>query len=144
MNTLELMPTERQATNGNGNNLIQLPFGLLGFECVHHYILLTRPEEEPFMWFQMVGEPKRAFLVVPPHFVVANYAPDLSELDVAFLELNDPSEAFVLNIVTMRGPGEATVNLKGPIVINRRTLIGKQIIPVNAAEYAIRHPLPIG
>jgi len=33
--------------------------------------------------------------------------------------------------------------LKGPIVINRRTLIGKQIIPVNASEYAIRHPLPL-
>jgi flagellar assembly factor FliW len=143
MNTLEMMPIERHATNGNGNNTIQLPYGLLGFERVHNYVLLTRPEEEPFMWFQMVAETKRAFLVVPPHFVVANYAPDLSELDVAFLELSDPSEAFVLNIVTMRGPGEATVNLKGPIVINRRTLTGKQIIPVNAAEYAIRHPLPL-
>jgi len=141
MNTLELMPTEQRATHKN--NVIQLPFGLLGFERVKNYVLLTRPEEEPFMWFQMVGETKQAFLVVPPHFVLADYAPDLSELDVAFLELNDPSEAFVLNIVTIRGKGEATVNLKGPIVINRRTLTGKQIIPVNAAEYAIRHPLPL-
>jgi flagellar assembly factor FliW len=140
MNTLEVMPTERHATNDK--NVIQLPYGLLGFERVKNYVLLTRPQEEPFMWFQMVGEAKRAFLVVPPHFVLADYRPDLSELDVAFLELNDPSEAFILNIVTLRGPGEATVNLKGPIVINRRTLIGKQIIPVNAAEYAIRHPLP--
>lgn len=143
MNTLELMPAEPQATNEKGNNVIQLPYGLLGFERVKDFVLLTRPEEEPFMWFQMLGESKRAFLVVPPHFVVADYAPDLSDLDVAFLELNDPSDAFVLNIVTMRAPGEATVNLKGPIVINRQTLIGKQIIPVNAAEYAIRHPLPV-
>jgi flagellar assembly factor FliW len=145
MNTLEMMPTmtptERPATKRK--DLIQLPYGLLGFERVQNYVLLTRPEEEPFLWFQMVGETKHAFLVVPPHFVVADYAPDLSELDVAFLELNDPSDAFVLNIVTMRGHGEATVNLKGPIVINRQTLIGKQIIPVNAAEYAIRHPLPL-
>ena len=141
MNTLELMPTERRTTQKN--NVIQLPYGLLGFERVKNYVLLTRPEEEPFMWFQMVAETKQSFLVVPPHFVLADYAPDLSELDVAFLELNDPSEAFVLNIVTMRGKGEATVNLKGPIVINRRTLIGQQVIPVNAAEYAIRHPLPL-
>jgi flagellar assembly factor FliW len=91
----------------------------------------------------MVGDTKQVFLVVPPHFVLADYRPDVCDLDVAFLELEDPSEAFVLNIVTMRGPGEATVNLKGPIVINRRTLVGKQIIPVNAAEYAIRHPLPL-
>jgi flagellar assembly factor FliW len=94
------------------------------------------------MWLQMVGEAKHAFLVVPPHFVLADYRPDLSDLDVAFLDLNDPSEAFVLNIVTLLGQGQATVNLKGPIVINRRTLIGKQVIPVNAADYAIRHPLP--
>src|SRR5580658_1474320 len=140
MNTLELMPTERHATNEN--KVIQLPYGLLGFEREKNYLLLTRPQEEPFMWFQMVGEPKRAFLVVPPHFVLADYAPDLSELDVAFLELNDPSDAFVLNIVTLRANSGATVNLKGPIVINRRTLVGKQVIPVNAAEYAIKHPLP--
>jgi len=124
-------------------NLIELPYGLLGFERVKNYVLLTRPEEEPFLRFRMAEEPKHAFVVVPPHFVLADYRPDLSELDVAFLELADPSDAFVLNIVTMRGQGQATVNLKGPIVINRRTLIGKQIIPVNAAEYAIRHPLPI-
>jgi flagellar assembly factor FliW len=140
MNTLEPMPIERLASNEN--EVIQLPDGLLGFERVKNYVLLTRPEEEPFMWLQMVGEAKHAFLVVPPHYVLADYRPDLSDLDVAFLDLNDPSEAFVLNIVTLLGKGQATVNLKGPIVINRRTLIGKQVIPVNAAEYAIRHPLP--
>jgi flagellar assembly factor FliW len=140
MNTLEMMPTERLATNDK--KVIQLPYGLLGFERERNYVLLTRPAEEPFMWFQMVGEAKRAFLVVPPHFVLADYQPDLSELDVAFLDLKDPSEAFILNIVTLRGNGGSTVNLKGPIVINRRTLIGKQVIPVNAAEFAIKHPLP--
>jgi flagellar assembly factor FliW len=141
MNTLQMTPTERHATHQT--SLIQLPLGLLGFERVKNYILLTRPEEDPFLWFQMVGDAKHAFLVVPPHFVLAGYRPDLSELDVAFLELNDPTEAFVLNIVTLRGKGHATVNLKGPIVINRRTLIGKQLIPINAAAYAIRHPLPL-
>jgi flagellar assembly factor FliW len=140
MNTAQTMLTERHATNET--SLIQLPFGLLGFERVKNYVLLTRPEEEPFLWFQMVGETKHAFLVVPPHFVLADYRPNLSELDVAFLELAEPSEAFVLNIVTLRGKEQATVNLKGPIVINRRTMVGKQVIPVNAAEYAIRHPLP--
>jgi flagellar assembly factor FliW len=140
MNTLEMMPTERHATSDK--RVIQLPYGLLGFEREKNYVLLTRPQEEPFMWFQMVGEAKRAFLVVPPHFVLADYQLDLSELDVAFLDLKDPSEAFILNIVTLRSNGGSTVNLKGPIVINRRTLIGKQVIPVNAAEYAIKHPLP--
>jgi flagellar assembly factor FliW len=141
MNTLELMAPETRAANGK--DVIQFPDGLLGFEGVKNYILLTRPEEEPFLWLQMVGDPKRAFLVVPPNFILADYQPDLSELDVEFLELGEPSEAFVLNIVTLRAKGRATVNLRGPIVINRRTLLGKQVIPINAAQYAIQHPLPI-
>jgi flagellar assembly factor FliW len=119
-----------------------MPDGLLGFERVKNYKLLTRPEEAPFMWLQMLDNPKRAFVVVPPQYILSDYNPDLSDLDVEFLELAEPSDAFVLNIVTVRGQGRATVNLRGPIVINRRTLIGKQVIPVNAAEYAIRHPVP--
>jgi len=43
----------------------------------------------------------------------------------------------------LRNAGQATINLKGPIVINRRTWIGKQVIPVNAAQYPTQHPLPL-
>ena len=76
MNISQMMPIERHATNDN--HLIQLPFGLLGFEGVKNYVLLTRPEEDPFLRFQMAEEPKRAFLVVPPQFVLADYRPDLA------------------------------------------------------------------
>jgi flagellar assembly factor FliW len=140
MNTLEEIAPATPATSDKEG--IQLPFGLLGFERVKNYALLTRPGEEPFLWLQMLEDSKQAFLVVPPHMVLTGYNPDISEDDVAFLDLHDPADAFVLNIVTLRGPRQATVNLKGPIVINRRTLIGKQVIPVNAAQFAIRHPLP--
>jgi len=33
--------------------------------------------------------------------------------------------------------------LKGPIVINRHTHIGKQVIITNAADYSVHHPLPV-
>jgi flagellar assembly factor FliW len=33
------------------------------------------------------------------------------------------------------------VNLKGPIVVNRHTLVAKQVVPHNAADYSVRHPL---
>jgi flagellar assembly factor FliW len=141
MNTLEMTVPETRASKKN--EVIQLPYGLLGFERVKNYVLLTRPAEEPFMRLQMVGDTKRAFVVVPPNFVVDDYQPDISEQDVEFLELIEPAEAFVVNIVTLRAPGRATVNLRGPIIINRRTLIGKQVIPANAAEYAIQHPIPV-
>ena len=142
MITAEMTETETTETSQTeGRDIIRLPFGLLGFEHVKQYILLANPAEEPFLWFQMLDDAKRAFLVAPPSRIVPDYQPDISDDEVDFLELADPSDAFLLNIVTLRGNGQATVNLKGPIVINRRTLIGKQVILNNAAQYSLHHPL---
>jgi flagellar assembly factor FliW len=145
MNTAELIePEKAKAPSENGGKgVVVLPYGLLGFERVKNYSLLTNPDEAPFLWFQMLQDPKHSFLVVPPGAAVPDYKPDLDDKDVEFLELADPSDAFLLNIVTLRPGGEATINLKGPIVINRRTWIGKQVIPVNAAQLSVSHPLPV-
>jgi flagellar assembly factor FliW len=74
MNTLEQMPTERH-TASNGNDMIQLPYGLPGFERIKNYVLLTRSEEEPFLWLQMEGEAEHAFLVTPPHAAIRHPLP---------------------------------------------------------------------
>lgn len=78
-----------------------------------------------------------------PLLVVSDYRPDISNEDAEYLGLNDPADALVVNIVTLRGKSGATVNLKGPIVINRHTLVGKQVIPNNAAKFALNHPLSV-
>jgi flagellar assembly factor FliW len=74
---------------------------------------------------------------------VPDYQPDIAEADVKFLELTTPADALLVNIVTLRGDGQATINLKGPVVINRHTMVGKQVIPNNAAQYSLHHPLPV-
>ncbi|HUS36789.1 MAG TPA: flagellar assembly protein FliW [Verrucomicrobiae bacterium] len=123
-------------------NVIHMPAGLLGFENVKRFVLLTKPEEAPFSWLQAVGDPTLAFLVVPPAEAVPDYQPDLSDEDVKYLALENPDDALIYNIVTLR-QGEATINLKGPIVINKFTLRGKQVVLQNASMWSVRHPLPI-
>lgn len=141
MNTLEMMdPVKNQTRN---KDTVVLPYGLLGFERVKNYSLLTNPAEDPFLWFQMKDDARLAFVVVPPELVLPTYQPDIEEEDVEFLGLEDPSDAFILSTVTVRGARQATVNLKGPIIINRRTWIGKQVIPANAAQFSLRHPLSV-
>lgn len=125
------------------DNVIHLPLGLLGFEKIKKYVLLADPAEAPFAWLQVMDDPNLAFLTVFPVTVIADYHPDISEEDADFLGLEEPEDALVLNIVTLKAHGKATVNLKGPIVLNRRTLIGKQVIPTNAVEYSLQHPLPV-
>lgn len=121
--------------------IIRVPLGLLGFERFKRYRLLAHPEEAPFLWLQVVDEPSLAFLVVSPFVARADYAPELAPEDATFLGLVRPQEALMFNIVTVRAGAPATVNLKGPIVLHRQRLLAKQVIPLNAALYDLRHPL---
>lgn len=141
METATLNETDALATQREVH--VHLPLGLLGFERMKWYHLIARPDEAPFRWLQVADDPALAFLLLSPFEVVAHYQPDIPAEDVAFLELATPADAFILNIVTLHQRGPSTVNLKGPIVFNRSTLIGKQIVPVNAPEFPLRYPLPI-
>lgn len=140
MKTAEL-ETNSPFTVGT-DTVIHLPCGLLGFEPVKKFVLSSVPGEEPFSWFRDQNDPALAFLVVPPFEVLPTYAPDLPAEDVRFLGLESPDDALLLNIVTLRPRGGSTVNLKGPIVINRFSLIGKQVVLANATDYSVQHPLP--
>jgi flagellar assembly factor FliW len=134
--------SEMECVRVKSENLIHMPAGLLGFENLKRFVLLTEPEEAPFSWFQVIDDPSLAFLVLPPFDAVPEYQPELSDDDVAYLGLKTPEDALIYNIVTLR-TGQATINLKGPIVINRFTLRGKQVVLQNASKWSVRHPLPI-
>jgi flagellar assembly factor FliW len=120
---------------------IRLPMGLLGFEKMKEYLLIANPGEEPFGRLQVKGDTSVAFVVLNPFLIVPDYHPDIPETDVEFLSLHNPQDAMVLNIVTVHKEGHATMNLKGPIVINRNTGIGKQVVIANGTDYSVQHPL---
>ncbi len=122
---------------------VLLPKGLLGFEDIKNYALTYKPEEEPFAWLSVEGNVSLAFVVMDPFIALPDYQPDIPQADVDFLKLERPEDALLLGIVTIRENRIPTVNLKGPIVINRHTHIGKQVIIANANAYAVEHPLPV-
>ena len=122
---------------------VRMPTGLLGFEAIREYTLTFHPEEAPFGWLEARDGSGLAFVVVDPFLVVPEYRPDIPPPDVALLGLKGPEDALLLNIVTIHGPQKATVNLKGPVVINRHTWVGKQVVIGNAIEYSVQHPLPV-
>ena len=141
MKCAEIIETETPAALST--NQVRLPMGLLGFEQIKDYVLLANPAEEPFAWLQVESDASLAFVVVDPFLVMPDYQPDIPQPDAEFLGLKRSNDALLLNIVTVHGPHQATVNLKGPIVINRRTHVGKQVIIANASDYSVQHPLPV-
>ena len=114
--------------------------GLLGFERNQLFELITDPEQSPYQWLRG-KDADQSFLVIPPGYVVENYNIDLADEDVALLGLENPEDAVVLNIATYHPDETVTVNLKGPIVYNQVTKAARQIVPRNAADLSLAHPV---
>jgi flagellar assembly factor FliW len=49
----------------------------------------------------------------------------------------------VLNIATVKSwsPQRVTANLVAPLVVNRKTGVGKQVVLTNYQKYSVNHPL---
>ena len=45
----ELLPVKPE-------NVIEMPMGLLGFEATKKYVLLSNPDEAPFLWLQVLED----------------------------------------------------------------------------------------
>jgi flagellar assembly factor FliW len=117
--------------SGTATDLRELHFddGLPGFPDRRRFTL-TRwgDDESPFSLLESIDDELR-FVVVPPELFFPDYAPVLSDDDVARLELSEADDAIVLVVVTLgAGPEDATANLLGPVVVNRHTLAAAQVV----------------
>ena len=136
----EIYPTDLDTPPSNE---IELPQGLIGFTAYRRAELLYLPDHLPFLWMRLQGPDRLHFIVIEPGGIVPGYEPEIFDEDAAQLDLRDPAEAMVLNIVTLQRqqPVEATVNLIGPVIVNRRTRLGRQLVVSNYSRYSARHPL---
>ncbi len=121
----------------------ELPAGLIGLEDATRFELLINEEEEPFMWIRCIDRHELAFVVIEPAKILNDYDVEIADDDANKLDIHSAEDALILNIVTLRDDDieSATVNLVGPIVLNRRTLSGKQLIAANYMKFSARHPL---
>lgn len=129
---------------GSAAIVLSLPQGLIGFKESHHAELVCVPDHLPFLWLKLKGgdEPIH-FIVIEPAGLVPDYELEIFDEDAASLGITGPDDAMVLNIVTLRQTQavEATVNLIGPILVNRRTGVARQLVIANYARYSAHHLL---
>jgi flagellar assembly factor FliW len=137
----ELYPTD---FDNPPANQIELPQGVIGFGNYTRADLLYLPDHLPFLWMKLHSPVDDLhFIVIEPGGIVPGYEPEIFDSDAEQLDLRDPAEAMILNIVTLRrqDPVEATANLIGPVVVNRRTRIGRQLVISNYSRYSAHHAL---
>lgn len=127
-------------------NEIILPSGIIGFSQFQRAELLYMPDHLPFLWMRLHGPDTTDpihFIVMEPGNMLGDYEPEIFDEDALQLGIDDPSQAMILNIVTLkeRQPVEAFVNLVGPLIVNRRTRVGRQLVISNYSLYSAHHTL---
>jgi flagellar assembly factor FliW len=121
------------------DKLITMERPILGFEQMTSFCLIDVPELAPFLWLQSTDDPAVAFLVVNPCVFYPSYRIEINPKEIAELRVAKPQNIETYVIVSLADdPGQISVNLQGPILINTENSLAKQLVLVNS-QYQVRH-----
>ena len=137
---MQIQTTRFGKVSVNQEDIVIFPEGLIGFCGKTRFVILDHKQGSPFKWLQSVEEPELAFIVIQPPVFRPDYAPVLLKTDLESLGLRQvQDEALVYAIVVVpEDPAKMYANLLGPLVINKKARIGKQVI-LSSDTYSTCH-----
>ena len=94
--------------------------GLLGFETLKDFVLVSDEDSEPFKWLISVDEPNIGFPLLNPWLLDVNYKPGKN--------INLEEEAVFSVVTLVNEENNMTANLKAPVIIDVNKNVGRQII----------------
>ena len=124
------------------DTVIEFASGLPGFPDLRRFALVETQREE-LVWLQSVDDPKTTFLTADPFDVVAGFEIDVPEADLA--ALGSPADAdalLVLVVVHLSGGVPRTANLQSPIVIDRQSRVGRQVVVPDSRD-GMQYPIDV-
>lgn len=123
------------------DQVVMFPEGILGFSDIKTYATVEQPATHPLRWLQSAEFPTLAFLIVDPRLFFPDYVVRVRSEDLMAIKLDQVEEGDVWVIVTVPpNPMEMTANLLGPLVINLRDRLGKQLVLIDS-RYKTKHRL---
>ena len=121
--------------------IIMFKEGLPGFPQLRRFAVLELEELKPFQYIQALDDPPISLFIINPFLVDQTYEFRLTDADMEDINSNNSAELAVYAVATIpENPGEATLNMMAPIVINDRDRCGKQVI-LHESKYSVRHQL---
>lgn len=119
--------------------ILFLPKGILGFSQLSKYVIIEKDEYDPFKWFQSVENPDVAFVIVDPTLFFPNYKLEVNEKELEELNFQQMKELITYVVVTASpDPSQMSADLLGPLVINSKKRIAKQVVMPNS-PYTTKH-----
>jgi flagellar assembly factor FliW len=126
------------------NNQFLMPEGLIGLPDFKKFQLIVDPESLPFVVLHSTEGDSIQIPALEPVGFVENYKLNINDEDAELLGLKGAdSNPLILNVATIKSfePQKVTLNLAAPIIINRRTRVGKQVLLINYQDYSTAHVL---
>lgn len=103
------------------------PEGLLGFEELREFVIISQVETEPFKWLLSIEDPTIGFPALNPYLLDLQYHVSKNFID---------EHSALLVIVTLSNSlGQMTANMKAPIVLDVEKQLGKQVI-ISSERYS--------
>jgi len=122
--------------------VVEFPSGIPGFESHGRFILIASAELSPLGCLKSVDSSDVSFLVIDPRLLFLGYDLTLNEFERARLGAEPGEPLLWLAIVTITEK-DATANLRAPVVINPKKMIGCQVIRENE-QYPVRFAIKLG
>jgi flagellar assembly factor FliW len=122
-------------------DILFLPKGILGYSQLCKYVIVEKKEQEPFKWLQSVEDSDVAFVIVDPTLFYPNYKLEVHEKELEELNFQQTKDLIIYVIVTLPpDPSQMSADLLGPLVINSKKGIAKQVVMPNS-PYTTKHYL---
>lgn len=124
------------------DKVITMTTPFLGFSESKRFVLRPHGPGSPFMWFQSLDNAKLAFVIIQPSMIDPEYQPTVPSHireELGASAKNDLEFLLILTIPKER-PQDMTANLLGPLVINTRQRLAKQVL-LDPLKYDLCRPV---
>lgn len=107
--------------------------GILGFENLKDFVLISEEETVPFKWLVSMDEPEIGFPLLSPWHIDLTYNPG-KDID---------TDKFVMFVVITldRANGQMSANMKAPVILDVNTQTGEQRI-LRSDKYSTNYIFP--
>ncbi len=132
-----------EGVNVEKTKIIEFVKPILGFDQLKKYCILNIDKEKnlPFFILQSIENEGLCFIVADPNHFFKDYAAAVTEEEKELLSLTDRTDAIIFVIVTVfKELHSSTVNLKAPIIINRKSRKAVQAV-LNNELYSVKQKL---
>lgn len=121
--------------------LLHFPEGLIGLPQLKRLRLLEPADAYPLKFLQDEDHPEISFVAIDAASVNPGYRVALNDQEAAELALETEADALILTMVVIpEDPKQMTTNLAGPLVINVRSRVGRQLA-LSGEGFPLRHRL---